>query len=129
MPLLTPATANLKTLLSVSTRPLIVCFCAAWCDTCTVYQQKLKVLSDQLIDHVFVWVDIEDHPELLGDEDVENFPTLLIERNGQKQFFGTMLPHIDQLERMIQATATGDHNAAANTLPDVRTYLLTSSPH
>jgi hypothetical protein len=40
-----------------------------------------------------------------------------------------MLPHIDQLERMIQATATGDHNAAANTLPDVRTYLLTSSPH
>lgn len=124
MPLLTPTTPHLKTLLDNKTRPLIVCYCAAWCDTCTVYQQKLEVLSDQLTDHVFVWVDIENHPELLGDEDVENFPTLLIERQGQKQFFGTMLPHIDQLERMIEVTATGDHIATSNTLPDVRACLL-----
>jgi thioredoxin-like negative regulator of GroEL len=124
MPLLTPNTPNLKTLLGNKTHPLIVCYCAAWCDTCTVYQQKLEVLSDQLIDHVFVWVDIEDHPELLGDEDIENFPTLLIERQGKVQFFGTMLPHIDQLERMIEATATGDHIATSNTLPDVRACLL-----
>jgi hypothetical protein len=77
----------------------------------------------RLADYVFVWVDIEDHPDLLGDEDVENFPTVLIERQGQKLFFGTMLPHIDQLERMIEATAMGDHVAAANTLPDVRLCL------
>jgi thioredoxin 1 len=126
MALLTPISPNLKTLIGPSERPLIVCYCAAWCDTCTLYQQKLEKLSEQLPQHTFVWVDIEDHPELLGDEDVENFPTLLIERRGQKQFFGTMLPHIDQLERMIQATATGDHIAAANSLPDVRTCLMNS---
>jgi len=126
MPLLTPTTPNLKRLLGTKTRPLIVCYCAAWCDTCTVYQQKLEILSDQLPEYIFVWVDIEDHPELLGDEDVENFPTLLIERQGQKQFFGTMLPHIDQLKRMIQATETGDHVAASNTLPDVRACLMNS---
>ena len=124
MPLLTPNTPHLKTLLGNKARPLIVCYCAAWCDTCTVYQKKLEVLSKQLTDHVFVWVDIEDHPELLGDEDIENFPTLLIERQGQIQFFGTMLPHIDQLERMIEVTATGDHIATPNTLPDVRACLL-----
>lgn len=123
MPLLTPTSPHLKTLLGTTTRPLIVCYCAAWCDTCTVYRQKLEVLSNQLNDYVFVWVDIEDHPELLGDEDVENFPTLLIERHGQTQFFGTMMPYIDQLERMIEVTASGDHIAASHALPDVRAYL------
>ncbi|MDP4590984.1 MAG: thioredoxin family protein [Burkholderiaceae bacterium] len=124
MPLLNPKDSTLHSLLGAQGRPLVVCYCAAWCDTCTVYQQKLAALSDQLKDYVFVWVDIEDHPELLGDEDVENFPTLLIDRAGQKQFFGTMLPHIDQLERMIEATSSGGHVAAANTLPNVRLCLI-----
>lgn len=125
MALLNPNAPSLAELLKTSAKPLIVCYCAAWCDTCTSYQQKLSVLSTQHPDHVFVWVDIEEYPDLLGDEDVENFPTILIERDGNMQFFGTMLPHIDQLDRMLEATAKGHHVAAPNTLPNVRLLLST----
>ena len=56
---------------------LIACFCAAWCDTCGEYRPKLRTLSGTLRQHVFAWIDIEDHAELLGEVDVENFPTLM----------------------------------------------------
>jgi len=67
-------------------------------------------------DRVFVCVDIEDEPEWLGDEDVENFPTLGIQYQGRTLFFGTMLPHIGHLERLLQAL-TPDSPSAAVQLP------------
>ncbi|AEC20528.1 hypothetical protein PT7_1988 [Pusillimonas sp. T7-7] len=48
-------------------------------------------------------MDIEENPELLGDEDVENFPTLLIQDQRGSLFFGTLLPHISHLERLISS--------------------------
>jgi thioredoxin 1 len=36
----------------------------------------------------FVWVDIEDESELVGDLDIEDFPTLLLARGGRVLFFG-----------------------------------------
>jgi hypothetical protein len=48
-------------------------------------------------------VDIEDHPELLGDEDVENFPTIAIVDKTEVRFMGTILPHIEHLDRLITA--------------------------
>lgn len=69
-------------------QPLVVCFCAAWCDTCGIYRGKLATLAETLGDTIFVWADIEDYPELLGDEDVEDFPTILIEAREQVQFLG-----------------------------------------
>ena len=57
----------------------------------------------------FVWVDVEEHDALLGDLDIENFPTLLL-ANAQMQacFAGTVLPHADTLQRMCQAALQGD---------------------
>jgi hypothetical protein len=49
-----------------------------------------------------VWADIEDYPELLGDEDVENFPTIAIVQGTKIRFLGTLLPHIEHLNRLIQ---------------------------
>ncbi len=49
-----------------------------------------------------MWADIEDYPELLGDEDVENFPTIAIVQNENVRFLGTLLPHIEHLNRLIQ---------------------------
>jgi thioredoxin 1 len=78
-----------------------------------------------LTEHVFVWVDIEDHPDLLGDEEVENFPTILLESEGDIRFFGTMLPHIQQLQRLIQTISTNPDAAPIQTaLPDVRRLLV-----
>lgn len=98
---------------------LVVCYCAQWCGTCRQYQPLLEALAERRPDFVYAWVDIEDHPELLGDEDVENFPTLLVMREGEPVFYGTMLPHIGHLERMLDAPAGMRHDA----LPDIAALL------
>ncbi len=106
-------------------QPLVVCFCAAWCDTCGIYRTKLATLAETLNDTIFVWADIEDYPELLGDEDVEDFPTILIQGRDQVQFFGTMLPYINQLERLLETLAAEPNLMPVSTLlPDVRQRLL-----
>ena len=102
MTLFTPSSAALGQALQDDNTLLVVCFCAAWCDTCTEYKAKFQGLATQYPEVVFVWADIEEFPDLLGDEDVENFPTLAIERAGDVLFYGVMLPHIGQLERLIQ---------------------------
>jgi len=102
MTLFTPSSAALGQALQAENSLLVVCFCAAWCDTCTEYKAKFQGLAAQYPEVVFVWADIEEFPDLLGDEDVENFPTLAIERAGDVLFYGVMLPHIGQLERLIQ---------------------------
>ncbi len=56
-----------------------------------------------------MWVDIETQDDLLGDLDIENFPTLLIaDALGQARFAGTVLPHPETLQRMCQAALDGD---------------------
>lgn len=50
----------------------------------------------------FLWLDIEDRADDLGDLDIENFPTLLILRGDLVLFFGTMLPHLGHLQRTIE---------------------------
>lgn len=119
-----PETPEVKARLAMPADMLVVCYCAAWCDTCTLYRDRFETLASERPEHVFVWIDIEEYPELLGDEDVENFPTLMIEREGKVLFFGTMLPHIQQLERLITTLATNPSAPALDTaLPDVRREL------
>jgi thiol-disulfide isomerase/thioredoxin len=83
-------------------RTVVLCFCAAWCDACKAYQPKFEALGQQHPDICFIWADIEDYPELLGDEDVENFPTIAIVQGAQVRFMGTLLPHIEHLNRLIE---------------------------
>ncbi|HWL29461.1 MAG TPA: thioredoxin family protein [Burkholderiaceae bacterium] len=81
---------------------VVVCYCAAWCDTCTRYRPDLDALAVKWPQHTFVWVDIEESPDLLDDEDVENFPTVTIQNAEGNLFFGTLLPHISHLDRLIE---------------------------
>ena len=98
-----PDTPALTQRLACGDITLVMCFCAAWCDTCQEYQPKFESLAAQHSDICFVCVDIEDHPELLGDEDVENFPTIAIVDKTEVRFMGTILPHIEHLDRLITA--------------------------
>lgn len=80
---------------------LVACLCADWCGTCREYLPKFQALAERLPEHVFVWLDVEDHAELMGDEDIEDFPTLLVQDATGIRFYGTMLPHIGHLEKLL----------------------------
>lgn len=82
---------------------MVACLCADWCGTCKDYQDAFSSLRHEFPEVMFRWIDIEDDAELVDDVDVENFPTILVARAGQTLFFGTVLPHIDTLRRLIQA--------------------------
>jgi thiol-disulfide isomerase/thioredoxin len=114
--------AALRALLHRPDIDLVACFCAAWCDTCREYRPKFDALASQTPAAAFAWIDIEDHPDLLGEEEVENFPTLLVQRAGRTVFYGPMLPHIGHLERLL-ASLHADSPAVATNLPDVRGLL------
>lgn len=103
MTIFLPGSAALAARLNQAKPTVVLCFCAAWCDTCKEYQPKFESLSTQHPDATFVWIDIEDHPLLLGDEDVENFPTVAVMQGHDVRFLGTILPHIGHLDRLIQA--------------------------
>jgi thioredoxin 1 len=85
---------------------VVACLCAAWCDTCRAYRNSFDTLAQQHPDKRFVWIDIEDEADVVGDIDVENFPTLLIQRGDQVAFFGTVLPEVRLADRLISAQTT-----------------------
>ncbi|MDB5729885.1 MAG: thioredoxin [Noviherbaspirillum sp.] len=82
---------------------VIACLCAAWCGTCGQYRDTFGALSARHPDKRFIWIDIEDQADVVGDLDVENFPTLLIQRRDAVAFFGTVLPDLRVADRLIQA--------------------------
>ena len=86
-------------------RWIVACLCAAWCGTCASYRATFEELAARHPDKYFLWVDIEDHADVVGDLDVENFPTLLIQRHEHVAFFGTMLPDANVAHRLVLAQA------------------------
>ena len=98
-----------------SAEPLLVaCLCAQWCRTCDAYRDTLAATRDAMrLGHPdaamrFVWVDIEDESELVGDLDIEDFPTLLLARGDQVLFFGPVLPHAQTLDRLLRSALDAD---------------------
>jgi thioredoxin 1 len=86
-------------------RWVVACLCAAWCGTCTSYRTAFETVAARHPDKLFVWIDVEDQADVVGDLDVENFPTLLIQREDTVAFFGTMLPDPALADRLVKAQA------------------------
>ena len=87
----------------------VFCLCAEWCGTCREYQPLFDQLAKDMPQARFVWVDVEAQDALLQDLDIENFPTLLLaDAQRQARFAGTVLPHLDTLQRMCKAALAGD---------------------
>ena len=57
-------------------------------------------------------MDVEDEADLIDPIEVENFPTILIAKGQNPLFFGTVLPHIETLERLIQDKMSTENPAA-----------------
>jgi thioredoxin-like negative regulator of GroEL len=89
-----------------SQRWVVACLCAAWCNTCGDFQAPFMQLATRFPEVQFVWIDIEDQANVVGDLDVENFPTLLIQQNELVNFFGTVLPDAKLTERLLQSLMT-----------------------
>jgi thiol-disulfide isomerase/thioredoxin len=107
MPSLTLAHDNHAEILAAirARRWTVACLCAAWCGTCGSYRAAFDELAQRHPDKTFVWIDIEDHADLLGDLDIENFPTLLVQHGATVDFCGTVLPDAGVADRMIQSIA------------------------
>lgn len=105
MPVLTLNADNRKELAAAiaGERWVVACLCAAWCGTCGSYRATFDELASRHPDKQFVWIDIEDHADVVGDLDVENFPTLLIQHENLVAFFGTTLPDAGVAHRLITA--------------------------
>jgi hypothetical protein len=80
----------------------VTCLCAEWCDVCREYRAGFFALAERFPHAKFAWLDIEDDAEKVGDVEIENFPTLRIERGGAVLFDGPMLPHVEHLARLVR---------------------------
>ena len=112
---------------------LIACLCADWCGTCKDYRTLFLQMQAEFPLARFVWVDVEDHADLVDPIEVDNFPTLLIAAQSEPQFFGTITPHLDTLRRLIQSHSGNNSHPATQPHPvhglvhRLRTAITTGS--
>lgn len=85
----------------------VVCLCAAWCGVCRQYEPAFQALQAKFPQARFEWIDVEEQEGLLGEMDVETFPTLLVGRGSQVAFLGPLLPQIMVLERLLASLMGG----------------------
>ena len=81
----------------------MACLCADWCGSCRDYRSRFEQVRAAFPAARFVWVDIEDQADLVDPVEVESFPSILVAVDGQPRFFGTVLPHLETLERLVRA--------------------------
>lgn len=113
----------------MSDQPLtIACLCAAWCRTCDAYREVFESAAAELraAGHTVSarWIDIEDQAELVGDLDVETFPTLLAVVGGEVRFFGPLEPQPETLRRMLRGVLELPGSAGAVQAPPELARML-----
>ena len=85
----------------------LACLCAAWCHTCADYAPVLAAVAAEVQAEVpglrLRWIDIEDEAELVGDCDIETFPTIALVDARSVRFFGPLTPQPETLRRLLRA--------------------------
>ena len=85
----------------------VVCLCADWCRACKdyrgVFSQMAQELAEKYPDSRFVWIDVEDSADLVGDLDIETFPTLLVGNDDGLNFLGAVTPQPEVLSRLLHS--------------------------
>lgn len=126
LPMFLPAISSLLPDSLASTDPTwVVCLCADWCGVCREYRVIFESVAAQHSQLRFAWLDVEDQAGLVGDLDIETFPTLLVADAHGACFMGALTPHAHTLSRLLEAL--GDPAAerrTVNTLLDIPALLL-----
>jgi thioredoxin 1 len=95
----------------------IACLCAGWCRLCDEYRPMLQALAHEFtragVRALWHWVDIEDEADLVGEFDVETFPTLVIADDTHVRFAGPVTPQRETLQRLLRATVLEAQPGAA----------------
>lgn len=92
----------------------VVCLCADWCGLCRDYQAVLTQMATRYPSFRFAWLDIEDQADLVGDVDVETFPTLLLADAQGLRFFGPLTPQAHTLSRLLESLENSSLQIAAH---------------
>lgn len=89
----------------------LACLCAGWCRLCDGYAavlaEAVAVLRQTRPELQLHWIDIEDESELVGDLEVETFPTLVLVQGPDTLFAGTLTPQLATLLRVLRAALDG----------------------
>jgi thiol-disulfide isomerase/thioredoxin len=81
----------------------VICLCADWCGLCRDYQVVFAQMAQRYPAFSFVWLDIEDQSALVGEVEVETFPTLLLADAQGTRFVGPLTPQAETLSRLLGA--------------------------
>lgn len=104
----------------------VVCLCAQWCRACNDYQAVFAGMATAVgechPESRFVWLDVEDQADLVGDLDIETFPTLLVGDDEGVRFLGAVTPQPDVLSRLLEAMHQPDAPRGAHR-PDSRRII------
>ena len=106
--------------------PWVICLCADWCGLCRDYRAVMQEMAARYPSMRFAWLDIEDQADLLGDVDVETFPTVLIADAQGTRFFGPLQPQPQNLSRLLDLLARS--GLAAQPHSAVAAQLLRTLP-
>ena len=100
----------------------VICLCAAWCGVCRDYEQLFAQMAARYPAFRFVWLDVEDQAELVGDIDVETFPTVLLADAQTTWFYGPVTPQATTLSRLLNSLQDASLQAAPH-LPATQALL------
>ena len=95
---------------------LVVCLCAAWCKTCSEFRDTFDRLAKADPGAQYVWLDVEDDSALVGDIEIENFPTLAVFRGDNPLFYGVTMPQEGVVQRTLASLMREDRDAV--TVPE-----------
>lgn len=73
-------------------RRLVACLCAAWCSSCAAWRGAFSELAGEFSADCFVWIDIEDHSDLVAEVELETLPVLLVQPAAGVGFLGPIEP-------------------------------------
>ena len=66
-----------------STKPVVIDFHATWCGPCKVLSPILEELDDEIEGVEFVKLDVDQHPQIAGQNQVMGVPTVVILKDGE----------------------------------------------
>ena len=113
----------------------VACLCAAWCRLCDSYAPVFEAAVDGLRDqHPGLqahWIDIEDEAALVGDFDVETFPTLVVVDDQGVRFAGPLTPQPETLQRVLRAVLAdaGPAIGATPQAPEIEAFAARLRQH